>query len=445
MKRKRSQESAMLSSRKRTAKQANGSTSYSLICILEQYGLLESIAANLLPEDLLSLALASKAAYDTVFPRPSSLHNLLGKLKCSGRGTQIRKKRHRKSMFFYAYDCTEYVECGTKAKGRHVTSQPCVKCKLATCDECRIHCVYQSIYETPSDSDELPNFSGFVLLDSPEVSILSPYHLAYENHSTPCWLNPSTNQISPYHDQGFLDVPLEDASSAGPVSIDDILNLNLGEHALQNLSVSSSHGFPSPVLKSLCLTTEARKVMLCKVCFYLKAIKGPDILQPGLKLSWLEHDKFSATSKINTCKCTLRERFLSRWTCLPCFEKEEEEIRRYKACTLTGPTGTCFCGLDASQVLCIWCWGVIEEKHNWRRRCRYGCNPEPWTIYRLQLPTENHHSNNVGGLSKIRGRHFGGRAIILRRKHIWQNVSTIKRQNLKATCMALVSRFHCEY
>ncbi|KAF2129659.1 hypothetical protein P153DRAFT_376072 [Dothidotthia symphoricarpi CBS 119687] len=364
MKRKRSQEPAVSSARKKMETQDDGTTSCLLVRILEQYGLLESIATNLFPEDLLSLALSSKAAYHTIFPRASSMDNLLGKLNCSGRGIQIRNNRHSKSMFFYAYECTEYVECGTKAERRHVRSQPCVKCKLATCDECRIHCVYQSIYETPSDSDELPNYSGFVLLEPLEVSILSPHHLALEDHTAPQWQNSSTGYTSPYHDQGFLDVPLEDASFADPESLSEILDLNLGKCSLQQVSTSSYHGVPSPVLRSFCHTTEARKISLCKVCFFLKASKGPDVLQPGRKLSWLRPTNTSTVSEIKPCQCTLRAHFLDRWTCLPCFKREEEEIRQYKACTPKRQTGLCLCGLDTHQMLCLWCWGIVKEQSN---------------------------------------------------------------------------------
>ncbi|KAF5845197.1 hypothetical protein GGP41_001265 [Bipolaris sorokiniana] len=196
-----------------------------LLVALREYGLLENVLSCLCPDDLLALLLCSKSIYQTLVPQPGSLENLLGKLRCSGKGVRIRRERHVKSSFFYAYECSEYVECG--AIDGVAESRPCTNCKVTTCNECRIHCVYQSIFEKPCEDDELPNYSGFILLSPSEIPILSPHHLK-DNLTTPQWQAPSPATSAPYHDQGFIDVPLEEESFGPPECVDDFLNLNLG-------------------------------------------------------------------------------------------------------------------------------------------------------------------------------------------------------------------------
>jgi hypothetical protein len=274
--------------------------------VFHEYGLLELIVSNLYPDDLLALLLCSKATHETIAPQPGSLENLLGKLKCSGKGVQIRNKRHKKSAFFYAYDCTESIKCGAKASDTE--RRPCVKCRVSTCDECRIHCVYQSIYETPCDKDELPNFSGFILLSPSEIPILSPHHMASDD-TGPQWQDPSHSSHAPHHDQGFIDVPFDEDSFGLPESVKDLLELDLGNHTLA-ASASSSVAHPSPVLRALYQTTEQRKRWFCDECLPSDVIlnrKAPQASQ---------------------CQCTLRHRFLDRWLCLRCYEKEEYDLTR---------------------------------------------------------------------------------------------------------------------
>lgn len=335
-----------------------------LISVVEQYGLLEAVVSNLSADDLLALTLTCKTLYDIIASRPNCLKNLLGKLSCSGKGVSIRTKCHKNSPFFFAYDCTEYVQCGTKDRRRAVDTRPCSNCNVATCDECRIHCVYQSIYEAssdPTDLAELPNFSGFVLLEPSEQPILSPHHLlSDESASVERWKNPSKSNVGPYHDQGHLDVALEEDSTAPPESIKKLLDMNLGKESLTTLSNSSFYDSPSPVVRSLCRVTEARKVFLCDGCFDRDAPKGPESLHPPAKaLPWLKQ----ASTKISmgTCECTLRQRFLDRWLCVGCYQKEEETISQFTVSTPMEQTGLCRCGSDARHAVCLWCWGEVND------------------------------------------------------------------------------------
>lgn len=316
-----------------------------IIEVFHQYGLLEMIVSSLYPDDLLALLLCSRSTHEAILPQPGSLENLLGKLKCSGRGVHVRNKRHKKSTFFYAYDCTETIKCG--AKESTTECRPCARCKVSTCDECRIHCVYQSIYETPCDEDELPNFSGFILLSPLEVPILSPHHMDSDEAGSQ-WQDPSNSLQAPYHDQGFIDVPFEEDSFGLPESVEDLLEMDLGSHTLA-ASASSSVAHPSPVLRALYQTTEQRKRWFCDEC-------RPSIATQGQE-----------SPQASQCQCTLRNHFLDRWLCLRCYETEEHDLDA----SFVDQKERCACGRQDGTKTCLWCWGEVvhpmfefEEAHN---------------------------------------------------------------------------------
>lgn len=333
-----------------------------LIQALHQYGLLESITTCLFPGDLLSLALSCKATYNAMFPRPSSLDNLLSRVQCGGNGMSARQRVHRKSSFFYSQPCTEFAQCSTVSRRQNTESRPCVSCKVTTCNECRIHCVYQSIYETASHPDELPNFSGFVLLDPYEVAILSPHHLHGESDGLPTWRNPATDStVEPYHDQGFLDMALDSDEAATPERISDVLDVDLGNVSLTTWSASSQFGFPSPVLRSLCDVAERRKLFLCEDCFQ-DASQGYKVVKPALPtLRWLDDKIDTDGIALKECHCSLRSRILDRWQCVKCYEQEESTVKGVASDTLSTDKCMCRCGLCAERAVCMWCWGVILE------------------------------------------------------------------------------------
>jgi hypothetical protein len=339
-----------------------------LIQALHQYGLLEAIISSLIPSDLLSLALACKAIYNAMFPRAESLDNLLSRIQCCGSGIALRRSMHRKSTFFYAYECTEFAQCGT-VSGRHIRSQPCISCKVTTCDECRIHCVYQSIYEAPSDPEDLPNFSGFVLLDPLEVAILSPDHLPSELALSEAsnllqWRNRADDtSAGPYHDQGFLDMPLEVDQPGNPEKISDVLDVDLGLNSLTTWSGNSQFGFPSPVLRTLCRVAEERKLFLCEVCFD-HASEGPRALEPSLpRLPWLVDNIEGAMKNfVKECHCTLRSRVLDRWQCIKCFDGEDSTIKNIHNSAPSAEFRQCRCGAPTRKTVCMWCWGEIVEE-----------------------------------------------------------------------------------
>jgi hypothetical protein len=340
------------------------SDSNSLADVLGEYELLKRVVSNLCAGDLLALALTSKALHNAIIPRPVSLENILGRVNCSGEGIRIRNQSHQKSTFFYSFNCTEHAICGTNVSGHEVETKPCITCKVATCDECRIHCVYQSIFEASSDPTELPNFSGFVLLQPQEHTILSPHHLASNHASTfPHWQDPSTGGGGPYHDQGYLDAPLESAATASPVCIEDILDLDLGQHSLLSLPGDSRGLIPSPVLQSLCEVVEARKIYLCDSCFENHASSGPAALlssDQSTTLPWLL--TMTPGMPLKQCVCTLRSRILDRWLCLRCYAAEEDAIESFRYALPTEPMGYCCCARNVRRSICLWCWGEVKAE-----------------------------------------------------------------------------------
>jgi hypothetical protein len=361
MKRRRSPELAVERPQKRVSRGAAQpvTISRSFVRTLQQYGLLECIVSRLSADDLLALALSSKTIYSAIFPRPGSLENILKKVSCDGKGVQIRNRRHR--LFPTSNKSrTKYVQCGTVSNDRKVESRPCIRCKGTTCNECRIHCVYQSIYEASAEEDELPEFGGFVLLEPAQVNILSPHHLQPDDAACR-WQDPMMSVEGPYHDQGFLDLPLESIHYGPPERIETILDLDLGQYSLTTFSASSHFGNPSPVFRALCEAIDVRKLDLCFACFESQAPKGPGALHPALpQLTWLETAQ--ATGPIQPCHCTLRKHIVDRWVCLRCYEGEVHAMTQATS-TPCRKTGLCRCGShDTMHTLCMWCWGEVTEE-----------------------------------------------------------------------------------
>jgi hypothetical protein len=315
-----------------------------LVQVLAQYGLLESIISHLSPVDLYSLASTSQSACKTIFPRKESRLNLLKKMECDGTGIQIRNQRHKKSPYFDQFGCAEIARCASQTKESFIESRSCISCGVTTCNECRIHCVYQSIFQAPDDDDELPNFSGFVLLNQAEMGILSPAHFG-EIGPNARW------DCSTHHDKGVLDSPLEAAITGTPESIDEIINTDLGTGQLK-VTYASNLAHPSPTIQAFWEVTEERKRLVCKDCFDSKQAEGQQDIH-------------------HQCHCTLKRRFLDRWLCLKCYQAEETSQKVHinsKPDVNYDSTSTiqCSCGepIDESdgRLICLWCFGEVASR-----------------------------------------------------------------------------------
>ncbi|KAF2473644.1 uncharacterized protein BDR25DRAFT_124254 [Lindgomyces ingoldianus] len=313
-----------------------------LLHLLTQYSTLECLAAHLFAKDLLSLASTSRAAHQAMLRSRESTFNLLKKASCDGSGVRIRRTFHQKSRFFHDFDCLENTRCGTDEKNWPVASHPCISCGVKTCQECRTHCVYQNCYQPADEEDELPNYSGHVLLSEHEMSILSPEHLG----ETGSW---TSSTSLPHHDEGFLDSPLDSGAFSGIELIDDIIDTNLGKGELKGTD-SSDSPHPSAVIQAFWELSERRKRILCKECF--------------------EHHLPDEYVPPKPCCCTFRSRFLDRWLCLKCYQREERFIKTFphglkvyhSADYASVYLKKCTCGgnIDGEpRVLCLWCWGEV--------------------------------------------------------------------------------------
>lgn len=258
MKRKRSFDSPLPSVCPKTARQCrsqsqratNTHQSCPLLHVLEQYGLLVSIVSNFVPEDLFSLAATSKATYRAIFSGNSSIINLLGHMPCAGRGVVLRQAIHQRSSASKGLKCINLDICGSQSSVPTVETRPCDTCSHTTCDECRVHCVFNSTIEPTEEQDELPIYSGFVLLDPADMGILTFAHLGYSDPIT----------TTPYHDRGFLDGPWTSQQATYPEDISEIIDFPIGSSPLQLVNNSNAR-HPSCVIKAFWDYTEG---MLCK-------------------------------------------------------------------------------------------------------------------------------------------------------------------------------------
>lgn len=306
-----------------------------LLCTIQQYGILETIVKYLGPNDLLALLLTAKEIYRAVLPRPESISNLLGKMPCSGRGVELRKILH---IPLTTEGWEEHVLCQSSSPGCDIEARPCHDCGMTTCNECRIHCVYQSGFERCTKEDEMHNYSGFVLLDPLEVPILSPHHLDMSDTNTaPKWQDPTNSNCQPYHDLGWLDVPYEAGTYGPPELVEGILDLNLGQHSFA-FSEASNVEDPSPVLRAFHLATEKRKRVFCDNCLPQRFCENTE------------------SGKPHACLCTLRKHVLDQWTCLRCYEKSELALEQMYPDNI----GRCSCRVVADKSICLWCSGVIH-------------------------------------------------------------------------------------
>jgi len=317
-----------------------------LLRVVGQYGLLISIVSNLAPEDLFSLAATSKAVYKAMFSGEASVLNMFSKMPCAGRGIVLRSSIHQRSPASMGSRCVRYDVCGTKTE-RAVETHPCVKCKLTTCDECRIHCVFNSTIEPEDEPDELPMYSGFVLLSHTDMGILTPAHLNLSGATT----------IAPYHDRGYLDTPWTAEQPANLESVDEILDFDLGQGPLR-LADDSTARHPSSVIHAFWEYTEERKMRLCDDCRKEQRVGD---FHP----------------KQHECDCTLREHILGQWLCLECFQEESQAIRditkdqmawRHPITESTDSSSSssvrCSCGKclhETGRHICLWCKGTIHD------------------------------------------------------------------------------------
>ncbi|KAF2203190.1 hypothetical protein GQ43DRAFT_439022 [Delitschia confertaspora ATCC 74209] len=325
-----------------------------LVRLLTLYPFLDSIVPKIAAKDLLSLALTSRLAYHYIFRSEKSRIALLSRTRCDSSGIGIRQMHHQK-YFDGVIVPEDYVVCGSNDKSRVVPSKPCGSCGVNTCDECRIHITYQAHYRPPDAPDEFPYWSGYAMLSLSEMPIIGPQEYGLPE----VWEPPGDRypRSDPHHDQGSLGLPFDDGSSVeSDRPVESIINMDLGHnYDLRSYDAPSSGGPASRILAPFWGVVEARKRLYCPDCFERREGKKDHN-------SKCKCEGCPPASKY--CHCTLKARFLDRWLCLLCYQREqqslaeqpgakkenfEHDIRSYK----------CSCGVqlakDYNVILCLWC------------------------------------------------------------------------------------------
>lgn len=314
---------------------------------LSQYPVFEGIVSHLRPADLIPLLQTCQMIHKLLnLQDKKAKANVLSKTLCAGRGLNIRFKRHRPDGTEGPnWHCAVY--CGGAADNNRIEHRPCVSCGVNTCDECRIHVTYQLMLEEPGLGDRLW-WAGFAFLDPSVISFFPP-----TVGDTSTWYLP---HLETHNDEGSIhipfSIPIQAAAAADPEPIERLLDVDLGRHKL-----SSSGRVTAPyqgwnVIALLNTVVLSRKEYICEDCF----------------------EELEAGEPNNMCGCTLRDRFVDRWVCLPCYKAEEDSDIVLKntnhVCFATGQLfhGECsvcevrLLGIDSYRTICNWCDGYIVEE-----------------------------------------------------------------------------------
>jgi len=270
---------------------------------------------------------------------PQAKANLLSKTLCPGVGLELRLATHCPCK---TREWHKFLGCG--GDGFDVSSKPCAECGINTCDECRIHVTYQVFMQ----DDGLDNRRWWVgyFLTNPTAFAIHPSQGTDVSDSS--WHLPA-DLSKPHHDQGRFHVPLHIPAMADPEPIDRILDMNLGKRHITPAGRTNVPYEGDNLVMFFQMVAQARKELVCPPCF----------------------DHHQAQGNYEPCSCTFRKRFLDRWLCVACYEKEaasDAEIMmrgvpdKEKTHIHSRPCrcdGTITCS-DTYKVICNWCHGEVD-------------------------------------------------------------------------------------
>jgi len=266
----------------------------------------------------------------------SAKANLLTKTLCPGLGLAARMVDH----------------CPCKTRGWHKSlgcggdgydaeSRPCLKCGINTCDECRIHVIYQVYMQDPG-LDNRRWWAGYLLTYFMPFALHPPI-----GDDGASWHLP-VDLTKAHHDQGRFHVPLHIDAIADPEPIDRILDVNLGRHHITPAGRITAPFDGDQLVNFFNMAAESRRELVCVPCFEKHQTQG-----------------------FAPCSCTFRKRMLDRWVCIPCYAKEKaEEDALAQRRVFHGKTShilsrACRCGDkitpdDEYMAICNWCNGRVE-------------------------------------------------------------------------------------
>jgi hypothetical protein len=295
----------------------------------------------LLPDDLVAMMATCKAFNSHIrMDKTQVKANLLKKTLCPGLGLAARLANQCpcKTRGWHSY-------AGCGGDGHDVSSKPCVVCGINTCDECRIHVVYQTFMEDPGLNSRRW-WAGY-LLDFPyPFSLLPP-----EGNADASWHLPEDLTRS-HHDEGRFHIPLHVGAIADPEPLDRILDMNLGCHTITPFGRTAAPFDGENVVSFFEAAASSRRELLCLPCVE-------------------QHRR----NNFKPCSCTFRRHFLDRWTCLPCHAKETKQEAQMRMTRIISdpkePHGhaiACRCGTritqnDDYEAICLWCSGLIPDSN----------------------------------------------------------------------------------
>jgi hypothetical protein len=299
---------------------------------------LQALVSFLTPDDLVVLTLISQAFHKHIrMDDANAKANLLSKTLCPGMGYFARAISH---CICSVKTFEPIVDCA--GLGFATESRPCAKCAVNTCDECRIHVLYNFLTED-SGFDQRRWWAGFCFLQPEAIAVYPP-----KNSEEDAWHLP-IKDMKPLHDQGRIHIPLNIIAIGDPEPLQRILDLDLGTHQFIEPIGRTQYPYSGvQIVSSLNMIVNKRKDLTCPSCYQERWKKG-----------------------LARCSCTLRKRFLHRWLCATCYIQEDradEDLRCHTPIADEvgeGHSHVCGCGAEFTseaelKVMCNWCKGEVQ-------------------------------------------------------------------------------------
>ncbi|KAF2129224.1 hypothetical protein P153DRAFT_15719 [Dothidotthia symphoricarpi CBS 119687] len=320
---------------------AGANASSNLAVATAQYPILETLVSHLRPSDLVPLAQVCQTVHGHLLGSTASQANLLTKTLCPGHGKRIRRRAH--------HPCATKgfkILTGCGGEGYNVESRPCVCCGINTCDECRIHVTYHVGIEDPG-LDGHRWWAGYNLLYGEPVALYPP---SSTNGDDKDWHLPAA-QMKSLHDQGRIHIPFHIPAVADPEPLDRILDINLGRHLISPQGRTDGPYQGVNLITGFNLVSQPRTEFVCDECF--------DDVQAN------------STNRRAMCECSFRKRYIDRWLCLECYQREQDKDARLEERIGVDEDEVevvcrkCHCKRKFSQgdtykMVCNWCDGEIR-------------------------------------------------------------------------------------
>ncbi|CAG5162165.1 uncharacterized protein ALTATR162_LOCUS6171 [Alternaria atra] len=299
---------------------AASNTTRPLAVAVATYPIQEALISFLTPDDLVTLTLISQTLHGHIrMDNANSKANLLSKTLCPVLGVCVRTVTHcpcPAKTFDAIIGCARF--------GFSTESRPCVECGVNTCDECRIHALYNPLTED-CGFDQRRWWAGFYFLEPTVVAVYPP-----KDSECSVW-NLPIEDMKPLHDQGRFHIPLNVNAIGDPEPIQRIVDLDLGTHRSINPVGRTQYPYSGhQIVSFLNMITNKRKDLTCLSCYQER-----------------RKERLACYIKEDTAGEDLR-----------CHIPVADEVGE-------GHSHVCHCGAEftpevAAKVMCNWCKGEIE-------------------------------------------------------------------------------------